>query len=59
MQSALEDAANTYTSRVAKPEQQGLIGAQQMNAPVTSAKPKSVIQNGHTYILNEATGEYE
>lgn len=24
-----------------------------------SGKPKSVIQNGHTYILNEQTGEYE
>lgn len=24
-----------------------------------SAKPKKVVQGGHTYILNEATGEYE
>jgi hypothetical protein len=24
-----------------------------------SNKPKSLIQNGHTYILNESTGEYE
>lgn len=28
-------------------------------APKGPPKPKSVIQNGHTYILNEATGEYE
>lgn len=28
--------------------------------PKTSSnKPKTVIQNGHTYILNEATGQYE
>lgn len=25
----------------------------------SSSKPKQIIQNGHTYILNEATGEYE
>jgi hypothetical protein len=24
-----------------------------------TGKPKSVVQNGHTYVLNEATGEYE
>ena len=24
-----------------------------------TSKPKSIIQNGHTYILNESTGEYE
>lgn len=25
----------------------------------TQSKPKQIIQNGHTYILNESTGEYE
>jgi hypothetical protein len=27
--------------------------------PVPGSKPKSVTQNGHTYTLNDATGEYE
>ena len=40
--------------------QTGLLGAQpQTNAPQQQAKPKSVVQNGHTYILNEVTGKYE
>jgi hypothetical protein len=25
----------------------------------SAGKPKTVVQNGHTYVLNEATGEYE
>lgn len=33
--------------------------SQQNSAKATSGKPKSVTQNGHTYNLNEATGEYE
>lgn len=28
-------------------------------SPTPSAKPKTVIQNGHTYHLNEQTGQYE
>jgi hypothetical protein len=27
--------------------------------PTTGPKPKTVTQNGHTYTLNEATGQYE
>lgn len=33
-------------------------GASQIAQPKTS-KPKIIIQNGHTYTLNESTGEYE
>jgi hypothetical protein len=36
----------------------GLLGGQPKQGPKQS-KPKTVTQNGHTYQLNEVTGEYE
>lgn len=36
-----------------------LSAAPELSAPVSNNKPKQIIQNGHTYILNEQSGQYE
>lgn len=41
------------------PENQQAGSAPMLNKSNASSKPKTVIQNGHTYNLNEQTGEYE
>jgi hypothetical protein len=54
LQSDLDDLVSGFNDQV---QPGGL-----MTAPAQGMiqdKPKSVIQNGHTYILNEQTGEYE
>lgn len=47
----------TLNSRVSEAEK--TMASRGYSKAGSSSKPKSVIQNGHTYILNEATGEYE
>ncbi len=34
-------------------------GPMAMNRPTGTTKPRTVVQNGHTYTLNESTGQYE
>lgn len=43
----------------AMPENQQAGSTPMLNKSSADSKPKTVFQNGHTYILNEQTGEYE
>jgi hypothetical protein len=52
----------TGLSYRSNPEAQDAVSAkvsQYAPAPAAGNKPKTVTQNGHTYTLNEATGDYE
>lgn len=50
-------AGNRYTGQQAAPPPAGAPAAPA--PPPAAAKPPTVIQNGHTYTLNPATGKYE
>jgi ribosome modulation factor len=53
--------ANKLTAYNLKPEHLDTLGFATKSSyqPKNKSAPKTVIQNGHTYILNEQTGEYE
>lgn len=46
-------------SKVQRKEPEGFKKAAPPSGAIAAGKPKKVIQNGHEYILNEKTGEYE
>lgn len=60
-QSDLQSIQDEYMNRfgVKAPDDNSMTAQAPAQGLTGSKKPKSVMQNGHTYILNEATGEYE
>lgn len=53
------DSDKDFATRIATRTRQGIEDYKQGKKPGNETKPKQVVQNGHTYTLNEATGKYE